>query len=429
MAANIHLPPGHYVDDPNVGAGDAAWAGVIAAPPQQIDADSDRIQQQVDDQNLPQNWPGGRGNNPIDPQGWNQRFAGPRVDQQQHQAQLGDIRGLFDRLTRHIQTQRTNRQQTNNYVLELQRLIAKLRDCITRLLEILVRTRNNMDALNALRDDMNNAPDLEAIREQLEASVAYMINDELDPDAFRAQLVALVDEINRICLEVENMRPYAQQPPPDDGGGQEGYPAVGEARGARGARGLGRGARGGPSRGGPSSRGVETKSDGDNDGGSQNRGMGGQKRQGDGSFVGSRVAAIDGDVGSLISGTTNQPVSPEISGRGLHGNSISYRGDTRRRQEALRERQLRQGSGSHSDGFGNRVSTGRGGWQTPEKLQSLSKSKPIRTLDSIKKKKKAKRGNKSKRRRKKTKGRRNKKKKQTKRKKNKKRKKKRTRKR
>jgi hypothetical protein len=70
----------------------------------------------------------------------------------------------------------------------------------------------------------------------------------------------------------------------------------------------------------------------------------------------------------------------------------------------------------------------RGGWQTPEKLKSLSKSKPIRTLGSIKKRK-GERGNKSKRRRKKTKGRRNKKKKQTKRKKNKGKRKKQTRKR
>ena len=426
MAANIHLRPGHYVDDPNVGAGDAAWARVIAAPPQQIAADSARIQQQVDDHNLPQNWPGGQGNNPIDPQVWNQRFAGPRVDQQQHQAQLGDIRGLFDRLTRHIQTQRTDRQQTNNYVLELERLIAKLRDCITRLLDILVRTRNNMDALNALRDDMNNAPDLEAIREQLEASVTYMINDELDPDAFRAQLVALVTEINRICLEVENMRPYAQQPPPDDGGGQGGYPAVGEARGARG---LGRGARGARGRGARGARGR----------GARGLGRGGQPRRGppgrgsarhdepnrggeEKKETRSEETKDDGDV------LANLPPGIRRGFQRLNAqaDAIGDGGDGRRREAARIERQLRRGSGNQPLGFGS--STGRGGWQTPEKLESLSKSKPIRTLDSIKRKK-SKRGNKSKRRRKKTKGRRNKKKKQTKRKRNKKRKKKRTRKR
>ena len=81
-----------------------------------------------------------------------------------------------------------------------------------------------------------------------------------------------------------------------------------------------------------------------------------------------------------------------------------------------------------TDAAYNRRTQTRGGWQTPEKLQSLSKSKPIRTLGSIKKRK-GERGNKSKRRRKKTKGRRNKKKKQTKRKKNKGKRKKQTRKR
>ena len=428
MAANIHLRPGHYVDDPNVGAGDAAWARVIAAPPQQIDADSARIQQQVDDQNLPQAWPGGRGNNPIDPQGWNQRFAGPRVDPRTHQAQLGDIRGLFDRLTRHIQTQRTNRQQTNNYVLELQRLIAKLRDCITRLLEILVRTRNNMDALNALRDDMNNAPDLEAIREQLEASVAYMINDELDPDAFRAQLVALVDEINRICLEVENMRPYAQ--PPDDGGGQgwqaqRGYPAEDDgARGARGARGLGRGgpSRRGSARGGPSPRGSARR-------GSTRRGSsrsGSSRREEKTETRSEETKDGDGWQPPQVIQDEIDALDSLADSIGDGGNTISDGGRSRADRAARRERELREGSGNQQLGFGS--STGRGGWQTPEKLESLSKSKPIRTLDSIKRKK-SKRGNKSKRRRKKTKGRRNKKKKQTKRKKNKKRKKKRTRKR
>jgi len=113
----------------------------------------------------------------------------------------------------------------------------------------------------------------------------------------------------------------------------------------------------------------------------------------------------------------------------LDGNPVGDGGDARRRQAALGERQQRQGSGSHSVGFGSGVDRGLGGgWQTPEKLKSLSKSKPIRTLDSIKRKK-SKRGNKSKRRRKKSKRRRNKKKKQTKKKRNKKRKKKRTRKR
>lgn len=130
-------------------------------------------------------------------------------------------------------------------------------------------------------------------------------------------------------------------------------------------------------------------------------------------MVRSRVAEIErGAPGN------QQAVYPAISGNNLDGNPIGDGGDARHRQ-ALREMRIRQGRGPHPDGFGSRVNRGLdGGWQTPEKLQSLSKSKPIRTLDSIKRKK-SKRGNKSKRRRKKTKGRRNKKKKQTKRRKNK----------
>ena len=154
-----------------------------------------------------------------------------------------------------------------------------------------------------------------------------------------------------------------------------------------------------------------------------------------GGLVASRIADIQGDIGQTMSGRTTTAVSPERSGRGLDGTPITPIGDGghRRHREAAQATRRR---GNSPRGFGSSVDTGRsqgGGWQTPEKLQSLSKSKPIRTLDSIKKKKKAKRGNKSKRRRnkkkKETKRKRNKKKKQTKRERNKKRKKKITRKR
>ena len=42
----------------------------------------------------------------------------------------------------------------------------------------------------------------------------------------------------------------------------------------------------------------------------------------------------------------------------------------------------------------------KGGWQTPEKLESLSKSVPIRSLNNFKKTKRKKRKNKSKRKQK-----------------------------
>ena len=42
----------------------------------------------------------------------------------------------------------------------------------------------------------------------------------------------------------------------------------------------------------------------------------------------------------------------------------------------------------------------KGGWQTPEKLESLSKSVPIRSLNNLKKTKRKKRRNKTKRKQK-----------------------------
>ena len=299
--------------------------------------------------------------------------------------EMGGIMDLFDRLTDVVAQQRSSRVATNSYVLELEKLINKLRDCIDRLLALLQECRDNKEELERLRARIEQHPNLNLIRDQLTNTIAEMQNDQLNPDQFRAQLAELVGEIKRICDEVDNMRRAGFG---DGGGGDDG---------------------------GGDGNDNETK--GDNDGRRRNRGRGGQKRQGDGSGrVRSMVADIDGDVGSLISGTNNQPVSPVISGSDLYGNPVRNSGQrmsVNRPTEASIARNYPR----------------RGGWQTPEKLQSLSKSKPIRTLDSIKKKKTAKRGNKSKRRRKKSKRRRNKKKKQTKKKRNKKRKKKRTRKR
>jgi len=334
---------------------------------------------------------------------WTTLRPPPQPHPQTTIGEMGGIMDLFDRLTDVVAQQRSSRVATNSYVLELEKLINKLRDCIDRLLALLQECRDNKEELERLRNRIEQHPNLNLIRDQLTDTIREMQNDQLDPDQFRAQLAELVGEIKRICDEVDNMRRagFGNGGDGDDG---DGYPSDDETKGNDDRR-----------------RG--------------NRGRGGQKIQGDGSGrVMSMVAELERDDRDLPPNDPlrrTQAVSPEISRQGLYGNPISDGGQTRRMRAASRERQLRQGSGERV-GFGSGVSTGRGlggGWQTPEKLESLSKSKPIRTLDSIKKKKKAKRGNKSKRRRKKSKRRRNKKKKQTKKKRNKKRKKKRTRKR
>jgi hypothetical protein len=317
------------------------------------------------------------------------------------QTTIGEMRGimdLFDRLTDVVAQQRSSRIATNSYVLELEKLINKLRDCINRLLALLQECRDNKDELERLRNRIEQHPNLNLIRDQLTDTITEMQNDQLDPDQFRAQLAELVGEIKRICDEVDNMR------------------RAGFGNGGDGDDGDGGGGDG------------ETKGNNDR---RVNRGRGGQKRQGDnyrGSFVRSRIAEVERDDSDLPQNDPlrrTQAVSPEISGQGFYG-PVGDGGAARRAAASRRGR----GSGNQPLGFGSNTGRGLGGgWQTPEKLESLSKSKPIRTLDSIKKKKKAKRGNKSKRRRNKSKRRRNKKKKQTKRKRNKKRKKKRTRKR
>jgi hypothetical protein len=339
----------------------------------------------------------------TNPQVWPTLVQPPEGHPQATQQAMGGIMDLFGNLSQVVAEQRSSRVATNSYVLELEKLINKLRDCIDRLFALLQECKDNKIALEELRAQVEQHPNLNLIRDQLTNTITEMTQDQLNPDDFRRQLVDLVAEIERICNEVDNIR---REGFGDDGGG-------GETKNDRGLGGTGR---------------QKSQSD---------SAQAGQQtmNSSSGGLVASRIADIQGDIGQKMSGRTTTVVSPERSGRGLDGTPITPIGDGghRRRREAAQAAQAtrRQGRGNSPRGFGSSVETGRGqggGWQTPEKLQSLSKSKPIRTLDSIKKKKKAKRGNKSKRRRnkkkKETKRKRNKKKKQTKRERNKKRKKK-----
>jgi len=292
--------------------------------------------------------------------------------------EMGDIKALFDRLTDVVAQQRSSRIVTNSYILELEKLINKLRDCIARLLALLQECKANKEELERLRARIEQHPNLNLIRTQLMGTITEMQKSPLEADQFRAQLVELVGEIKRICDDVDNMRRAEFGDGGDDGG-----------------RGVG----------------GERKDDG---GGG---GTGGQKSQSDspqavqqtmnspsGSRVANEVARLEGDIGQMMSGRTVAPVSPEGNGSDLDGNPV---------RSVQRVSVNRPTNTSLA-----RNTSRRGGWQTPEKLKSLSKSKPIRTLGSIKKRK-GKRTKRRKRRKKQTK----------KKKKNKKRKKKRTRKR
>ena len=319
----------------------------------------------------------------TNPQVWPTLVQPPAGHPQATQQAMGGIMDLFDNLSQVVAEQRSSRVATNSYVLELEKLINKLRDCIDRLFALLQECKDNKIALEELRARVEQHPNLNLIRDQLTSTITEMTQDQLNPDDFRRQLVDLVAEIERICNEVDDIR--------REGFGDDG---------------------------GDGGDGGETK----NDGGLG--GTGGQKSQSDsaqagqqtmnsssGGLVASRIADIQGDIGQKMSGRTVAPVSPDRIGSDLYRNPVQPMPVNRATNASL-----------------NRNRQRIGGWQTPEKLKSLSKSKPIRTLGSIKKRK-GERRKKTKGRRKKTKGRRNKKKKQTKRRKNKGKRKKQTRKR
>ena len=279
----------------------------------------------------------------TNPQVWPTLVQPPAGHPQATQQAMGGIMDLFDNLSQVVAEQRSSRVATNSYVLELEKLINKLRDCIDRLFALLQECKDNKIALEELRARVEQHPNLNLIRDQLTSTITEMTQDQLNPDDFRRQLVDLVAEIERICNEVDNIRREGFGDDGGDGGG-----------------------------------GGETKND---------RGLGGR-----GGRVANAVARLEGDVGQKMSGRTVAPVSPDRIGSDLYRNPVQPMPVNRATNASLARNRGRIG-----------------GWQTPEKLKSLSKSKPIRTLGSIKKRKGE--------RRKKTKGRRNKKKKQTKKKK------------
>jgi len=316
----------------------------------------------------------------TNPAAWNQLV--PATDNTQ--ADMNSIKGLFDRLAGVVTDQRGRRVATKTYVVELEKLINKLRECIEKLLTLLEECKQNKLELAKLRQTVSSHPNLNVIREQLTNSITEMERDKIDPDDFRKQLVALVAEIKKICDAVDNMR-RAEFGGDDGDGNPGGNPGDGETKIDTRLEPVRRH----PTRPPPATPYTSSVA--------SLRNM----------YSGEPAPGPDGKIRTREQGIELATSMTEAAEQGKR-NRHKITGET--------------------DAAYIRRTQKKGGWQTPEKLQSLSKSKPIRTLDSIKRKK-SKRGNKSKRRRKKTKRRRNKKKKQTKRERNKKRKKKITRKR
>ena len=283
----------------------------------------------------------------TNPQVWPTLGQPPAGHPQATQQAMGGIMDLFDNLSQVVAEQRSSRVATNSYVLELEKLINKLRDCIDRLFALLQECKDNKIALEELRAQVEQHPNLNLIRDQLTSTITEMTQDQLNPDDFRRQLVDLVAEIERICNEVDDIR---REGFGDDGGGGGGD-GGGETKNDVGLGGTG---------------GQKSQSDGA-------QAVQQTRNSSSGSHVANEVARLEGDIGKTMSRRTVAPVSPDRIGSDLDGNPVE-------------SAPVRRSTSGATVAPLDRNTKRRGGWQTPEKLQSLSKSKPIRTLDSIKKK-------------------------------------------
>tara|TARA_B110000285_G_scaffold231878_1_gene301627 strand:- start:2721 stop:3797 length:1077 start_codon:yes stop_codon:yes gene_type:complete len=307
----------------------------------------------------------------TDQPAWNQLV--PATDNTQED--MTSIKDLFDKLTGLVTGQRDRRVATKTYVVELEKLINKLRECIEKLLALLKECKQNKLELANLKKTVSSHPNLNVIRKQLTNSITEMEQDQLDPDDFRRQLVDLVAEIKRICDAVEVMRQAGidGDNPGDNPGGN---PGDEESKTEN-----------------PNL--IETKGELLDETGINPEVVSGFKDTN--KFIDS------------INRSATKPPSPpsmeELGEKGMkdRGSTISDGGQRRRIQAMQAEKEEKK-----------KEQNKKGGWQTPEKLQSLSKSKPIRTLDSIKKKRgETKRKNKGTKHEKKKKTRGNRKKKKT----------------
>ena len=323
------------------------------------------------------------------------------------------IRSLTERIQGYVQSVNTFAGEYNTEVERLRGLIQRLRDCLERLVELgnglnninqrilLLGSRiENLQERVATEVEAAGAGCREALRniERQITGLQDMPGDfSIDIETLRGQVTDLENLIKNLCddadgtiAELEGRRREINQS---------------LERMEEGDRGSGSGDNSAESKRAP----LPTPEQ------QGRRTMTGTLPPGDGN-VRSRIADLQG-----LGGPRLEPTSPESedarfrrqAARGLRQSSEDRQSRQGRRGNPIssgpRSRPGQRSNVSREPfGFGSARPTGRqgGGWQTPEKLESLSRTRPVRTLAVLKKKKKKKTKKKKHRKRnKKTRGR------------------------
>ena len=330
------------------------------------------------------------------------------------------IRGVTERIQGYVQRVNTFAGEYNAEVERLRGLIQRLRDCLERLGEL----ANGLDDINErimrLGRRIENlqervATEVEAAGAGCREALRNIENDlrglgelpgefEIDIDTLRTQVTDLEGLIESLCndadgtiAELEKRRGVISQSLDR----MERDRMERDRDGGSGS-GSGSGANSAESKIAP----LTPEGQGRDLRGNRVTPMGQR-----GSQVAAMRAGIEGDVGQALRGRA-VPTSPELHDARMarSGNTITYGPRSQRGQRRNVPREPLGFGSSTSTGRGNQGPTRRGnqggGWQTPEKLESLSRTRPVRTLAVLKNKKKKKTKKKKHRKRnKKTRGR------------------------
>ena len=116
---------------------------------------------------------------------------------------MTEIYRLFNQLKDSASLAQGDRAITRQYITELHKLNKKLRACWKILLQLLVNLKSNDQERNTqlaeMQASINNSPNLELIRNELEKLVAYMRQGGIERETFQRELQDLASQIDALC--------------------------------------------------------------------------------------------------------------------------------------------------------------------------------------------------------------------------------------
>tara|TARA_B100001540_G_scaffold135298_1_gene120184 strand:- start:276 stop:1580 length:1305 start_codon:yes stop_codon:yes gene_type:complete len=136
---------------------------------------------------------------------------------------MEEIKGLFDQLAAAASQAQGDRALTNQYIAEIARLNAKLKECLDLLLRIIAqlmqKDSDSTETVERLRATIQNAPDLNLIKTELQALITYISTQQVDRTRFQSELQRLADDIKRMCQKGEELEERLRR---DNSGGNSG---------------------------------------------------------------------------------------------------------------------------------------------------------------------------------------------------------------